>query len=47
MSIHVSACAPIDFDEGNDGIIRDFSYDCGWQELSSGSKPKNKRQLRQ
>lgn len=27
MSIHVSACAPIDFDEGNDGITRDFSYE--------------------
>jgi hypothetical protein len=34
MPVHVYACTPIDFEEGDDGTIRDFSYDCGWQELS-------------
>ncbi|MCM2351911.1 MAG: PKD domain-containing protein [Bacteriovoracaceae bacterium] len=32
--VHVYVCTPVNFKEGDDGTIRDFSYDCDWQELS-------------
>lgn len=46
MPVHIYACTPIDFEEGDDGTIRDFSYDYGWQELNLSIENKYKITLK-